>query len=152
MTPRPIFSLQLQNHQGHTGMLLGLDVDMVPLQNGDNLFFLSRSCNSIWRPESGFASGKMRILNISNNLSQERLIVKIPTSIPIFSGSICSMVCVATTHYAPINRKLAGKPEVHITNKDLYTTVEPVEISTTFQCQAHTIWVPNVKENVSDTA
>ena len=34
-----IFSLQLQNPSEHTGMLLELDVDMVPLQNGDKIFF-----------------------------------------------------------------------------------------------------------------
>ena len=51
-----------------------------------------------------------------------------------FRGSLCSMVCVPTTHCAPIYRKSAGKPEVLITNKDIHTTVEPVEISTIFQC------------------
>jgi len=34
ITPQPIFSLQLQNPSGHTGMLSGLVVDMIPLQNG----------------------------------------------------------------------------------------------------------------------
>ena len=32
-TPPPIFSLLLQNPSGHTGMLLELVVDMIPLQN-----------------------------------------------------------------------------------------------------------------------
>ena len=44
------------------------------------------------------------------------------------------MVRVATTHYAPFHRKSAGKPEVRITNKEQYTTVEPIVISTIFQC------------------
>jgi hypothetical protein len=58
LPPRPIFSLQLQNPSGHTGMLLELVVDMIPLQNDENFFLLFRSWNPIWRLESGFESGK----------------------------------------------------------------------------------------------
>ena len=60
ITPRPIFSLQLQNPLGHTGMLLGFVVGMVPVQNGDKKNF------PIPILESNMAAGvRIRVRKIS---------------------------------------------------------------------------------------
>jgi len=84
--------------------------------------------------ESSMASGirihvrKMSVFySICINLNKERPITIISTSVPMFSGSVCSTVCVPTSHYAPIHRKMTRKPEVLYseTNRDINTMPVP---------------------------
>ena len=88
----PIFSLQLQNPSGHTGMLLGHVVDMVPLQISDQIFsYLDPGIQYGGRsPDSG--PEIMRILNVCNNLSYQNsdfLVYSHIFRVALFNG-VCS--------------------------------------------------------------